>query len=99
MADIELDFVALESGKKKLAEGRQALESRSEDFLRGISSNLGTMHSDFIEAIIPVVENMRDTITPGIMKESVSFEREYNAFMEMFKQTDSKLGEQIRGAD
>ena len=99
MADnvIDIDLVELEAAIKRLDLANTMFDDSSKDFLNSISGKLDTMQSDFVRTIKKTMNNMHDTIAPGLLGRVKAYTTELDAIATSFREADKDAASEIQG--
>lgn len=96
-ADLELDFVSLQSEIEKLDKAIKRFEPYSKGFINSTLKTFDGFNSDFISKMEDLLNDMRDTEAPKLVKELNEFSLAIKQAVEAFQSQDAQYAKMMGG--
>lgn len=96
-ADLELDFVSLQSEMEKLDKAIKRFEPYSKGFIDSTLQTFEGFNSDFISKMEDLLNDMRDTEAPKLVKELNEFSTAIKQAVEAFQSQDAQYAKSMGG--
>lgn len=97
--DLEIDFKSLQSEINKLDKAISTFEPYSTNFVKDTLGMLEGFNSDFISKMEALLNDMRDTEAPKLVKELKDYNRAIKQAAEAFETEDKKYASIMGGEE
>ena len=94
MIKVELD--SLKEDLNGLSSAMENFRPYCQDYISNISDSLDDFNSDFISQIIDILNNMKDTKAPDLMKNLEEFYKNLKDIVEGFEETDVAIADSTK---
>ena len=97
MDEILVDVEEFRKGKATIEESVSVFSSYSKNYLDDIIGQLKPFNSDFVAKIISVLDNMKDTKAPELVKALQLYAGQLSVIAEGFTELDDTVADKIGG--
>ncbi|MEN8906838.1 MAG: hypothetical protein ABF289_12845 [Clostridiales bacterium] len=94
---ININFDELDSALEKFNTAISKFEPYSKNFIKDTSSAFDGFNSDFIDKMKSLLDNMKDTKAPNLVKNSKEFYSITKQVVNDFKEMDNETAKKMKG--